>query len=86
MMEFPEGSYNFYVYILTNKSRTVLYMGVTNIFISDCINIKPRRIQIVLPQNIMLSFWFIMKSLVGFNKLLSVKKKLRIYQELKKWT
>jgi len=30
MIEFPEGAYTFYVYILTNKSRTVLYTGVTN--------------------------------------------------------
>ncbi len=30
MIEFTEGIYNFYVYILTNKARTVLYTGVTN--------------------------------------------------------
>ncbi len=30
MIEFTEGIYNFYVYILTNKSRKVLYTGVTN--------------------------------------------------------
>ncbi len=30
MIEFSEGIYNFYVYILTNKNRTVLYTGVTN--------------------------------------------------------
>lgn len=30
MIEFPEGAYTFYVYILTNKNRTVLYTGVTN--------------------------------------------------------
>ncbi len=30
MMEFTEGVYAFYVYILTNKNRTVLYTGVTN--------------------------------------------------------
>ena len=27
---YPEGSYKFYVYIITNKRRTVLYTGVTN--------------------------------------------------------
>ncbi len=32
MIEFPEGAYTFYVYILTNKNRTVLYTGVTNNF------------------------------------------------------
>ncbi len=30
MDNYPEGSYKFYVYILTNKNRTVLYTGVTN--------------------------------------------------------
>lgn len=30
MIEFTEGIYTFYVYILTNKSRTVLHTGVTN--------------------------------------------------------
>lgn len=30
MTEFPEGAYKFYVYILTNKNKTVLYTGVTN--------------------------------------------------------
>ena len=30
MIEFTEGIYNFYVYILTNKAKTVLYRGVTN--------------------------------------------------------
>jgi putative endonuclease len=30
MIEFAEGIYNFYVYIITNKSKTVLYTGMTN--------------------------------------------------------
>jgi putative endonuclease len=30
MIEFTDGIYNFYVYILTNKAKTVLYTGVTN--------------------------------------------------------
>jgi len=30
MIEYTEGNYTFYVYILTNKNRTVLYTGVTN--------------------------------------------------------
>lgn len=30
MIEFSEGNYKFYVYILTNKRKTVLYTGVTN--------------------------------------------------------
>ena len=30
MIEFTEGIYNCYVYILTNKNRTVLYTGLTN--------------------------------------------------------
>lgn len=30
MIEYREGIYNFYVYILTNKNKKVLYTGVTN--------------------------------------------------------
>jgi putative endonuclease len=30
MIEFEEGIYVFYVYIITNKTKTVLYTGVTN--------------------------------------------------------
>lgn len=30
MIEFQEGYHNYYVYILTNKAKTVLYTGVTN--------------------------------------------------------
>lgn len=30
MIEFSEGIYTFYVYILTNKRKTVLYTGITN--------------------------------------------------------
>lgn len=30
MIEYTEGIYTFYVYILTNKNKKVLYTGVTN--------------------------------------------------------
>ena len=30
MIEYTEGIYRFYVYIITNKIKTVLYTGVTN--------------------------------------------------------
>lgn len=30
MIEFQEGHHTYYIYILTNKSKTVLYTGVTN--------------------------------------------------------
>ena len=30
MIEYTEGIYNFYVYIITNKNKNVLYTGVTN--------------------------------------------------------
>lgn len=38
MIEYTEGIYNFYVYIITNKNKTVLYTGVTN-------NLKRRLIE-----------------------------------------
>ena len=30
MIQYNKGIYNFYVYIITNKHKTVLYTGVTN--------------------------------------------------------
>ena len=30
MIEYNEGFHSYYVYILTNKAKTVLYIGVTN--------------------------------------------------------
>ncbi|MGJ8743720.1 GIY-YIG nuclease family protein [Polaribacter sp.] len=30
MIELTQGIYNFHVYIITNKNKTVLYTGVTN--------------------------------------------------------
>ena len=30
MIQYNKGIYNFYVYIITNKRKTVLYTGVTN--------------------------------------------------------
>lgn len=30
MLEFQEGYHSYYIYILTNKAKTVLYTGVTN--------------------------------------------------------
>ena len=30
MIEYQEGHHTYYVYILTNKAKTVLYTGVTN--------------------------------------------------------
>ena len=38
MIEFQEGYHTYYVYILTNKAKTVLYTGVTN-------NLKIRLVQ-----------------------------------------
>ena len=44
MIAHTEGIYNFYVYIITNKNKTVLYTGVTN-------NLKLRLQQHQLKQN-----------------------------------
>ena len=30
MYDFLDGAHTYYVYIITNKNRTVLYTGVTN--------------------------------------------------------
>ena len=75
MIEFTEGIYNFYVYIITNKAKTVLYTGMTN-------NLK-RRLQehkeklnpnsFTTKYNI--EFLFFTNIMVGYNKQLQEKKK-----------
>nr|WP_317166032.1 GIY-YIG nuclease family protein [Chryseobacterium cheonjiense] len=49
-----EGIYKFYVYILTNKSRTVLYTGVTGNLHQRLFSMYIKLIRIVLLQGIML--------------------------------
>jgi predicted GIY-YIG superfamily endonuclease len=72
-----EGYHTYYIYIITNKSKTVFYTGVTN-------NLKIRLVQHkenisgekkVLLQSIMLSSYYTMKNLLGFKKQSPVKKK-----------
>ncbi len=53
MFELNEGIYKFYVYILTNKKRTVLYTGVTGNLHQDYFSMYIKLIRIVLLQNIM---------------------------------
>ena len=76
MIEFTEGIYNFYVYILTNKAKTVLYTGVTN-------NLK-RRLQEhneklnpnCFTAKYNLNYLIYYEKQAGFNKQLLEKRKL----------
>lgn len=68
MIEFKEGYHTYYIYILTNKAKTVLYIGVTN-------NLKLRLRQHAEKLNpnsftakYNVFFCCIMKDLPGFNK------------------
>lgn len=76
MIEFTEGIYNFYVYILTNKAKTVLYTGVTNNLRRRLEEHKEKCNPNSFTQDIMLSFQFTTKNTAGFNKQLQEKKKL----------
>ena len=76
MIEFTEGIYNFYVYILTNKAKTVLYTGVTN-------NLKRRleeHNEKLNPNSFTakynLNYLIYYKNMAGFNKQLLEKRKL----------
>ena len=55
MIEFTEGIYTFYVYILTNKTKTVLYTGVTNDLRRRLYDHSKKLIPIALQQDIMLN-------------------------------
>ena len=85
MIEFTEGIYTFYVYILTNKRKTYYIQVLQVIFTKDYFNIQPNKTKIVLQQSITWRFQFITKSLDGFNRLSKGKKKLKIFPEAKKW-
>lgn len=56
MIEFSEGIYTFYVYILTNKRKTVLYTGITNNLQKRLFQHSTKQNEIALQLNIMLSF------------------------------
>jgi putative endonuclease len=76
-MQSSEGYHTYYIYIITNKSKTVFYTGVTN---NLSIRLNQHKENItngnkVLLQNTKLSFCYIMKSLLGFRKLLLGKKR-----------
>lgn len=78
MIEHAEGIYNFYVYILTNKNKTALYIGVTN-DLKRCLKEHKEKInQKVLLQGIMFNFCFIMNISLGYSLLLLVRKKSKI--------
>jgi len=85
-MLFQEGFHTYYIYILTNKPKTVFYTGVTN-------NLRKRLNQ--HQENILshnktfaskynVQFYYTMKNSLGFTRRLLVKRKLRIGEERKK--
>jgi len=76
-MQLQEGYHTYYIYIISNKHKTVFYTGVTN-------NLKIRLSQHIenhatgnktFASNIMRHIYYIMKNLPGFKKQLLVKKK-----------
>ena len=84
-MLFQEGFHTYYIYILTNKPKSVFYTGVTN-------NLRKRLNQhhenIVSKNKTFASqynvhFYCIMKNLHGFTMQLLVRKKLRVGEERK---
>lgn len=68
MIEYTEGIYNFYVYIITNKAKTVLYTGMTNNLKRRLQEHKEKLNPYFLQQNIMSNFYFILNNMVGLNK------------------
>jgi|GEM_PF-2031693 len=69
-MKLSEGYHVYYIYIITNKSKTVFYTGVTNnlkVRLNQHKEILHAKIKVLL-QNIMLSSCYTMKNLHGFKK------------------
>ncbi|MEC3906363.1 GIY-YIG nuclease family protein [Tamlana sp. 2201CG12-4] len=66
-----KGTHSYYVYILTNKNKTVLYAGVTN-------NLKERLSFHQNPEPFSKAFtWFIMSIFLKLKRLLKEKNKLK---------
>jgi len=76
-MHLEVGFHTYYIYIITNKAKSVFYTGVTNDLRSRLLQHKIILYQKtrLLLQNIMWSFYSIMKNLLGFKKRLQEKKK-----------
>ena len=82
-MQFQEGYHTYYIYIISNTAKTVLYTGVTN---NLKIRLEQHKDNIVSKNKTFASsynvhFYFIMKNLLGFKKLLQGKKKLKAGEE-----
>lgn len=74
MIEFQEGFHAYYIYIITNKAKTVLYIGVTN-----NLNLRLQQHKEKLNLNSFTAkynvfFCCIMKNLHGYNLQLLEKK------------
>ena len=78
----PIGTHNYFTYIMTNKNRTVLYIGVTN-------NLKKRLIQHEEVAKINDSNKFTSKYnihyLVYFERFQFIEEAIKREKELKKW-
>ncbi len=74
------GNHNYYVYILTNKSKTVLYIGMTN-------NLKERLFYHNNPEAHSKSFShkYNCKHLIYFEHFSEVEDAIKREKQLKKW-
>lgn len=75
-MQLPEGYHTYYIYIITNKSKTVFYTGVTN---NLRIRLDQHKENITgknksFASKYKVEFCYIMKNLLGFKKQLIGKR------------
>ncbi|TJY38157.1 GIY-YIG nuclease family protein [Pontimicrobium aquaticum] len=75
------ASHNYYVYIITNKNKTVLYIGVTN-------NLKERIFYHSNPEPHSKSFShkYKCKYLIYFEHFLEIEDAIKREKQLKKWS
>ena len=78
MIEYTEGIYNFYVYILTNKNKTVLYTGVTNDLKRRLRELKEKTNPNSFTARYNVEFLVYYEHLLGYSLPLLERKKLKI--------
>lgn len=82
MLQYNQGFHTYYVYILTNKNKTVLYIGVTNNLTQ---RLKQHRATIENKNKTTFAAKYILKHLLYVEKFTWIQQAIAREKELKGW-
>ncbi|WP_376786436.1 GIY-YIG nuclease family protein [Chryseobacterium arthrosphaerae] len=83
MIDFSKGRYTYYIYILTNKNRTVLYTGVTGNLHRRLYQHKTKLNPNSFTARYNLEFLIYYENMIGYIMPLKEKRRLRTGQDSK---